>query len=487
MEENKQQSDSGPEAAESVDPSDISVNRPSGDGVQPTGERRSFPKKKPIIIGLIILVLLGGGVGAFLLRQDQQDQAAVPTQQTVAKIGVIPALVDGTATYKQGEADWQPLTTETNLGEGALVSTDAGSRAVLVFDDGSALRLDESTSIELVSLVADDIRINQASGTAYSRVVTSDRTYQVQVGDTSYTALGTAFTTINKLSEKGVQVLQSSVKVDNQDTAVAEGKQYFTEHSDSGVKDKQTDINLETLKDSSFMLWNLAQDEQSDIFKDKLGVWEKVKQQTETPPTADEPVASPGAVLKLTASNNSKGTVLAWTVSGVDVSDGFKVVRSKKSSTPTFGKDEAAYISKPSARSYTWKSDSEGTFWYRVCAYRPDQGTCSNYSNAVKMQAVYVAPEKVVRGSITLQPADQDNILSWSMMGTAPYGYKVVVSSSPNPTYPENSVDLTGKTSYQLKPTHLSAGTNYVRICKYTSGSEADKCVDYSNEITIIK
>ncbi len=479
-EDNQQQTDKVIEYG----PAAIVAGDVSKSAKQPGGSKLDFLKKKPVIIALVALLLVGGAVAAYFLTRDSKADQSNSTNNRSATMGVLPTLIDGAATYKSGAADWQPLTTDTQLVEGMFISTDVGSRVVLTFDDGSALRMDESTVIQLTSLLADSVQVDQTSGTVYSRVVESERTYTVNVGETGYTALGTAFTTISKPADKGVQVLQSSVKVGDQDESVAEGKQFFKDHSNAELKDKQTDINLDELKSNGFMLWNLEQDEQSDLFKEKLGLWEKVKQQTGTP-EEQAPPSSSG--IKLSASNNEKGTVLTWTVSGVDAPNGFKVVRSKKSSTPTFGKDEAAYIDSSKARSYTWKSDSEGTFWYRVCVYRPDQGTCDNYSNAVQMQAVYVAPEKVVRGGVVLSGPGEENLISWTMTGTAPYGYKIVVSTEHDPIYPDDAVDLTGSTSYQLKSEQLSTGTNYVRVCKYTSGSEAEKCVDYSNEIIVIK
>lgn len=93
---------------------------------------------------------------------------------------------------------------DSQLKEGDAVRT-ADGRVVLTLDDGSALRLDANTNVTLTSLVATDVKIAQTGGTAYSRVVPSERSYTVTVDGAEYKALGTAFSTINHTDEKGVR------------------------------------------------------------------------------------------------------------------------------------------------------------------------------------------------------------------------------------------------------------------------------------------
>lgn len=469
----------GPLAVVSGDTSKPMYEKPAG------RSKFGFLKSKKFLIAAAVLVLGAGAGLTFALTGSDKKDEVTEDQSRQMSMGVAPSLVDGAATYKVGDGEWQPLTAGTSLSAGTWVSVENGGRVVLSFDDGSAIRLDQSSIVKLASLDPEDIRIEQTAGTAYSRVVTSDRQYTVSVDGTDYQALGTAFSTTATATKKGVQVLQSKVKTSGTDTEVDEGKQYFKEHENAELKDKLTDINIDELKSNGFMLWNLEQDEQDEKFKDKLGVWQKVKEQTAV--QQEEEQTSTGGI-ELSASNNDKGTVLSWKVSGVDVGKGFKIVRSKSTSTPLFGKDEAVYVDKSSARSYTWKSDKEGEFWYRVCAYRPDQGTCVNYSNAVKMTAVYKPAAKVTRGTMTLAVGEDDRSLSWSYSGQAIYGYKVVVSSSPNPVYPDSGYAFYGaNTTHTLKDSDLKPGQNYVRVCAYTDGTESEKCVDYSNQIIIIK
>lgn len=439
-------------------------------------------RKKKLVTASLILVLLLGGSAGWRLFGDTESEA--PLANTNVRLGIAVSVVDGTAKFSKDGSTWTTLSTDTQLVEGDIVATESASRVILALDDGSAVRLDELTTVELSSLVTDDIRIENQSGSVYSRVVPSDRKYTVEVENVDYTALGTAFNTINKPSDKGVVVVQSSVAVENSDQKVDEGKQFYKVHTNTDWVDKVTDVSVDEVKSSSFMVWNMEKDEQHDQFKDKLGYWTKVKEaNTEE---AEEPAPPAGASIKLAAKNTDKGTVLSWSLSGVSAPDGFKVVRSKKSSNPVYGKDEANYVGSKE-RSYTWKSDYTAVFHYRVCIYTGK--TCSLYSNSVQIESQAILPEKPISGTVTL--AINSATASWTYTGTAPHGFKVNVSASPNPTYGGEAT----KSYYTDSPysfnmselqTKLGAGPYYVRVCKYTASSKVENgCMDYSNQLTL--
>ncbi len=437
--------------------------------VQPAAKPPFFKQKRVFIPALAALVLLLGTGAYFLLgRNDGADSQDLSSHM----LGIAVTVLDGKATASRDGETWHELTVRSRLNEGDFVRTDAGSRVVLSLDDGGAVRLDESTAIRLASLSAEAVRVEQRSGSVYSRVVASDRSFVVEVDDMSYRALGTAFQTTNTATEKGVRVLQSSVQFD--DITVAEGKQYYTIHTDNLYVEKLTDISLDELRSNGFLLWNLEQDEKDSHFKNKLGYWEKIKSAN----VSTDP-APAGASLALEVANNSKGTVLSWTVTGVTAPDGFKIVRSQSSVVPTFGRDEAQHVSSPSARSFTWSGAKSGVFHYRLCVYRASDSTCSVYSNTVTIEAVIVAPEAVAPGAVNLSLSE--DMINWTFAGTAPHGFKVLVSSSENPVYPKDA-EYFGNGPYTLKP--RAPGTYYVRVCKYTASDEiSGGCTDYSNQV----
>ena len=373
---------------------------------------------------------------------------------------------------------------------------------MLTFDDGSALRLDAETTVTLGSLAADNVRIAQSAGTAYSRLVKSDRSYTVTAGGTAYTALGTAFATTSGATDKGVQVYESSVKVDGLADTVAEGKQYYKQHHDAKVAGKVTSIDLGVLEKDSFAVWNLSEDEKNSLFKDKLGVFKQLKdkqakdkQQREAAKKKSDERPKSTTGLSLSVRAVSGGAELTWTVTGVSAPHGFKLVRSSSSAAPTFGKDEALYIDDASARKATWKSSKDGTYWYRICVYQKEAG-CDNYSNAVQAKVTGSTPKedtkpaiKVTRGTLTLHSVDSSGKAHWSFTGKAPYGYKLLVSKSPNPTYPDSSATYIsdGSATRGYIPAVKKSGLYYVRVCVYTNGTESEQCVNYSNQVTYTK
>lgn len=411
--------------------------------------------RKWATIALIVAVLAGGVTAAVLLTQDKAQVAttksttnAPATAPPEAKLGVAVTLVDGTATFVSGDSTAsQPLATSSQLAEGDSVATEADSRVVLTFDDGSAVRLDERTKVTLVSLRAKDIRVSQDAGTVYSRLVKSDRQYAVTASGTTYTAQGTAFTTAVG-DAQGVQVYESAVKVSGLTDTVTEGKQYYKTHRDSKYANKVTSIDVASLDSDGFAKWNLAEDEKNALFKDKLGIFKQLRahqaaqkqKAKQTPKPTERPKSTAG--LSLSAKAVTGGAELSWTVSGVTAPNGFKLVRSSSSAAPTFGKDDAYYVEDASARKAVWKSDKDGAYWYRVCIYQKEAG-CSNYSNAVQVKMTGTQPKhdtpkptaKVQRGTLTLRSVNTSGKATWSFTGQAPYGYKLLVSSKQQPTF----------------------------------------------------
>lgn len=399
------------------------VNVPEPSQPKPSKVAGLFTSKKQAVIAAVMagVLVLGGGAAAFALLYQApvpEAQLATPVQsKPVAKMGVAVTVADGTVTYQKASGgEWAPLTTETQLAEGSQVKTAAESRAVLLFDDGSALRLDANTTVGLTSLAADDIKIAQIDGMAYSRVVASKRSYTVAVDGVNYKALGTAFSTVKSQTEKGVRVFQSQVKVDGVETAVAEGKQYFNDNVNASLKDKVTDIDVDAMADSAFVKWNLTEDEKAENFKNKLGILGKVKERAEQKVKEQEEAtakAKAEAEAKARAENEkttkkdgkneqkdkvtrgsitatAQGTTVNWTYSGKAV-HGYKLVYSKNTNTPTFGSDDAIYYSDPASTSGKLSNKDglpSGTYWVRICAYTAgsEGEPCVDYSDTVNVQ-----------------------------------------------------------------------------------------------------
>lgn len=446
--------------------------------VAPAEKRSFFARRKWWIVGGVVLLLVAAALTYWLTRSDEvaTNTTAKTSQQKVAELGVAPTLMDGTVEYSEDAKTWAAMNEKTTLAAGDSVRTAANGRVVLTLDDGSAVRLGYNSEVKLTSLAAKDVQIETVSGEVYSRVIPSEsRTYTVAVAGVDMVAKGTAFRTTNSDTQKGVEVYQSTVVV--KETDVPEGKGYFTESSDAAKKDKVFDIDLNAVKSDEFLKWNVELDKQMSEAKDKLGVLADIDKPAATPAPATTQTQSNGIVLS--GSMSGYTAKFTWSVKGVDTSKGFKLVRSTSTKLPVFPSSESQYVSKSSARSGSWETKEAKTYHFRICAYRGD--SCDSYSNTVTLTSAGKVVEEVQHGTVSL--ALSGSTLSWTFTGTAPHGFKVVVSKSQNPEYPGDSKQYTTDTSYNLSSASLESGTNYVRVCKYTGSG----CTDYSNQVTYIK
>ena len=376
-------------------------------------QRKQKRRKAPFIaLGIILLFLLGAATWWLLAGNKQvdsvqnDDMSSAPI--TKSKIRVVITVADGKVEFKRDEAEWKVANTTTQMQEGDYVRTGVDSRAVLTLDDGSAVRVDANTIVVLENLSADEIIIRQEEGIVYSRVVPSDRKYVVAIGETAYQALGTAFVTVKNQNETGVQVYQSSVKVDDSSDVVTEGSQYYDTNSDPTLEGKVTTISIDKLVYDSFVTWNLSQDENDIKFKTKLGVLTKIKQRSEElekERQAEEVrkgLAEKSALEKGEADEKKRsettgdmvlslaGKTFSWRYTGKAI-HGYKLVYSKSSETPTFGVDDSMHFDiNETSGSITDKDNISSGDYYnvRVCAYSDETEAepCVDYSNIVVLR-----------------------------------------------------------------------------------------------------
>lgn len=483
MDETSQSDENSENVNTEVEPTIAPTSQELPDTTPAEPAKKPSKKKETLIVFAIgLLVILLGVVGFMLVQKriEKVDDSSVVIP-AITLLGANTTLVDGTAQFSADKAAWQDLKGGETLSESMYIRTMAESRVIITLDDGSAIRLNANSLVQLTSLHPKNIKISQEAGEVYVRVVPSDRSFSVDSSGESYKALGTAFKTIASDSEKGVEVYQSSVKAEKAGQEVGEGKRFFSSSASEDKKGKVTDIPLDQIGTDAFVLWNLDRDKEASEFKDKLGYLNAYEEsKNKAPAPTPKPVVGASAGIKLSGNTVDGGVKFSWTVSGVSTSSGFKLVKSKDSTTPTYGKDSGVYIDGSTTRSYTWGIKDGNTYYFRICAYRPDQGSCDSYSNAIQV----ATPSKPASETITPGPLSlsiNSGTASWSVGGTAPHGFKLVMSTSSGPTYPGNSKKYVspGETSTSLPS--VDPGTWYVRVCKYTG----DGCTDYSNEVAI--
>lgn len=441
-------------------------------------------KKRKLVLGVVVAAIVLVAASGFAvvmnsLNKNEPKQTQTATVPKEALMGAELTIVDGTVQTSSDNKSWQDAAVGGQIKQGMYVRTQPSARAVIALDDGSAIRLNSSSVVRIDNLGTKNVVITNISGEVYTRVVASSRKFNVKIADEQYVAMGTAYKTINTTETSGVEVYHSSVSVVKKDVAVAEGKYYYLKSADASQQQKVSDISVEKIKQDTFVAWNYEQDKQQSEFKDKLGYLTKidepvaVKTQTQTTTQTTQTTQS-----KITLSGKAYdgGVKLTWSLTGLTAPKGFKVVKSL-SANPSYGKDDAVYVSKSTSTSYAWTIQNGKTYHFRVCIYTGDG--CSTYSNDVTVTAPLVS-EAEPSGTLSLS-AGSGKTVNWSMDGTAPKGFKLVWSSSPSPVYPGSSYNYYSSEATRSGTVDADPGTYYVRVCMYTGGG----CTNYSNEITV--
>jgi len=371
------------------------------------------------------------------------------------------------------------------LKQGAEILTEENTRTVLLFDDGSIVRLDEDTLITLDEIMPEKIMISEENGNIFSRIQKdANHKFIVRASDVYIESLGTAFSVENR-DEVIIKVFEDKVKV--KETFGEEIEVEEKQKWDNTDKQKE-EISGEDIKDDDFINWSI--NEEVEI-KEKLAtVLEKPI--VEKPAKEEFPKEKPALSysIKLSGKALDDGIFLSWAVSGIDVSKGFKVVKSL-SANPTFPGDGYIYVSDSSYRNYKL-SLKDGKEWHlRACRYRGD-GTCDTYSNEVVVKAPYVKGEKSEGSNVDslslklIKKSDSKVRLEWDVDGKSNNGFKVVWSRNSGPTYPTRDGDkfhyLSDSNTRSDAVSGLDSGKKYYfRVCEYLGG----KCGTYSNEKSI--
>ena len=434
--------------------------------------------KKIIYIVLLVLVII---VVAFLVYLSMGSDNVVKNNNESETIGAQIVWVEGSVEYKQGDSEWKRASASVNLKEGDSVETLADGRAIINFDDGSAVRLDNKSKIILASLKPDHMIVKNENGQVYSRVVKSSRIFDVQAGDVLYESLGTTYTTINKEEQKGVEVYESKVKVideNKNEIIVEEGNKYLLENKDdAAIENKLVEISKADLEDA-FIVWNKEEDNKILDSENETDTNSINSEESKQPATTEPKIT-------LSAVKVDSGLKFTWIVDGVNVDQGFKLVRSA-TINPVYPGNDYQYLTNKDQRTYTWAIKDGKTYYFRICQYLG--GKCGVYSNNVKITAPLVETIENPTGSvssITLSAAGGSKV-SWTTKGISKQGFKLVWSKNSGPTYPCRDGD---KYNYYSDANTASGSIDafsgeedyYVRVCEYLGG----KCGVYSNQIKI--
>ena len=432
-------------------------------------------KKNAIILSIAIL-FVGTFIFGFLKYSKNEKEVENISQEIVSEnkyVGQIEYIEGEVEKRTGGESGWFVAEKSEIINPGSEIRTFENSRAILTFEDGSAIRLDEDTQIKF-GLNDSNINIVLTRGTIFNKVSKNEtREYSVAVGEYKVIALGTHFSVENKKDgEVKILVLESEVKIQDKDNNNLEN---VTEGNRADIKENKVEkkeLENKELEDE-FIVWNMEKDELKRVVKEEE-VKEEAVQETSS--------------ISLSGKKTDRGVKLTWSTKNVSAPKGFKLVKST-GKNPVYPGDSYVYLSDKGTRSYEWKIDNGKEYYFRACVYTGSG--CSLYSNNVLVDTPSGDSDKSDDGDdyadkVSLSAKkDGDNVkLSWSIYGgDAPKGFKVVKSKEKNPVYPGDDYKYLSDEdtdSYTWKD--LSDGKTYhFRVCVYKGG----ECGTYSNDVSI--
>ncbi|MFZ6036370.1 MAG: FecR domain-containing protein [Patescibacteria group bacterium] len=172
----------------------------------------------------------------------------------------------------------------------------------------------------------------------------------------------------------------------------------------------------------------------------------------------------------LSGSASTSGIKLIWTVEGMSVNKGFKIIRSTSANPtyPTRDGDEAVYIELSDTRSYVWQATDGKTYHFRVCQYN-GEGGCLVYSNDTAVTAI--TPDDSAVNVVMSAKAESTGVGLWWTAASDISGfkyYKVVRSEkNANLRYPDDGyIAVKGEGELSHRDFSAKKGTAYYyRIC----------------------
>lgn len=218
-------------------------------------------------------IALGWGVYWYMQNQEiiQPNIATVMRRQH--SVAATLAYQQDGVEVNQGDEGWQPVETDTVLHDGDGIRTSAArtSRAIILLENGTVIRLGYETEVFLTDLRSSNMIIMQSSGATYSRVHKGQGVYTLKTDDVAIKALGTAFDVVMDETTIDVSVLESRVAVRAGDSEQEVGQ------GDAATIDKESQdvsilkIDTEKLK-NEWYTWNKEEDTK---VTDDLGIMQE--------------------------------------------------------------------------------------------------------------------------------------------------------------------------------------------------------------------
>lgn len=416
-----------------------------------------------VAVGFFTVILSTGS------KPSQQEDGDSPSEisEDIPKTSASITLKQGTVEIKNANGDWEDVAEGASLQEYARLRTvGATSKTVVAFEDGSELRLDANSEIEITSLNTQRIEIKQTAGYSYHRLLAAEsRTYIVFSNDAHYESLGTAFKVASTGDEQSVEVYHNNVHETSTNKKVAEGQKLTVNNRSTPGKNGEVEkLDIEAVKQDPFVIWNISLDKANDNFKNDLGFL----RDTEAPELSVSDPADGSTVLLDPDAAEGSTTFSGKTEKGATLTVQSKSLSNSSPVNVTVGSDGSFTTPVMTA--------PLGSSVFEFVA-RDRNGNKTTLNIRINLQRKS-AP--VSSGGLSLQAklngAKSKVQLSWAISGnmTLPDGVQLLYGKSSNPSFgTDSSIAVKNKTSYDLNVNNLDSGEKYYfRVCAYDADND---------------
>ena len=197
--------------------------------------------------------------------------------------------------------------------------------------------------------------------------------------------------------------------------------------------------------------------------------------------SSGESIVSSNSILINSITDDGTGSgkaQMTWSAAGT-FTNGFRIMFSSSTTTPTFGNDSYYVISDGTSRVAYIDGTPGSAYYYRICRYTGS--TCDIYSATYTFtfsgSSPTSTPDLATISILSITDTTSGNArIDWSATGTFPGGFKIFYSKTNPPTLSDSVIYVSNGSLRTAGVTGDPEATYYFRICKY-SGSG---CVVYS-------
>ncbi len=431
----------------------------------------------------LVLILLVVGVSAAVLGADKNTapEVATNTQESTEPTESVPLMgakltyIEGVVEHRDQNGEWATATKDSALVSGSGVrTTGASGRAIVTFDDGSIVRLDANTEIGFEQITLSRITIEQESGYIYSRVTESaSRKYEVITENAQFQAVGTAFRTAATGDEESVEVFHSSVKDTTNNKTAKEGEKLIAKSNVNPDKDGTIEpIDIEKIKEETFITWNRDEDKKDNNFKSKLGFLNDFDG-----PKIESIAPASGSTIDIDATSaNGSVSITGKTEKGAKLTIQSKSIPGNTAVEVPVGEDGTFDTG--------IQLGAIGNSVFELIAK-------DKVGNTTKLTVTYnfKKPIAVQQQGIALTVTETDDsvVLEWGLVGVStPDGVKVLYAKDKSELTFENDAKLyvESGTTKSIKKSDLGTNKTYsFAVCRYDK--EDPSCDIYSNVVKL--